>query len=303
MKPISAKLKGVFVPMVTPFDKNENVDEDALRNFVHWLITQGVAGLYPEGGCGEVWKLSLEERLRIIEIVGEEAGGKVLFIPGTGGGSTRETIAITQHAKENGADAVIVWPPYFAGPQYSDDAIVDHFQTVADATHIPIVAYDAPEISGYPLSADLTQRLAEIEEIVGFKDSTGDLDKLADSIHRIGDNVAMIQGWESMFLACLAVGSPAGIMSAANVCGGLLTEIYEDFKRGDTEAAKTKNHKIMQLIFSKPWVEDQFQSMKVCLDMLGVPVGCVRKPWFAKPFSDVQKEELAEALRNLDLIK
>ena len=303
MKQVSATLKGVIVPMVTPFDQNEDVDEDALRGLVRWLIAQGVTGLYPESGCGEVWKLSLEERHRIIEIVGEEANGKTLFIPGTGGGSTRETIALTQHAKENGADAVMIWPPYFAGPQYSDDAIVDHFQTVADATHVPIVAYDATEITGYPLSADLVQRLADIEEIVGFKDSTGNLDKLADELHRVGDTIAMIQGWDSMFLACLAIGSPAGIMSAANVCARLLLEMYEDFMKGHSAAARKKHQKLMGLIFSKAWVLDQFQSMKECLAMLGVPAGRVRKPWFSKPFSDAQKEELAGALRDMGLIE
>ena len=111
MKEMSRRLTGVIVPMVTPFDEKENLDENALRQLTRWLIDRRVTGVYPESGCGEVWKLSLEERLRVIEIVGEEAKGKTLFIPGTGAGSTRETIALTQHAGENGADACVVWPP------------------------------------------------------------------------------------------------------------------------------------------------------------------------------------------------
>lgn len=303
MKEMSERMRGVIVPMVTPFDENEDVDEGAVRELSRWLIARGVTGLYPESGCGEVWKLSFEERLRIIEVVGEEATGKVLFIPGTGGGSTRETIALTQHAKENGADACVVWPPYFAGAQYSDDAIVDHFKTVADATELPIIAYDATEITGYPLSADLVERLAEIDEIVGIKDSTGDLDKFADELHRVAERIAMIQGWDTMFLASLAIGSPAGIMSSANVCPELLLAMGEDVRNGDTKAAREKHDKLISLVCCPTWVEDQFQAMKECLVMLGVPAGRVRKPWFAAPFSDTQKGALAEVLRNMGLIE
>ena len=244
MKGMSDKLRGVIVPMVTPFDENEALDERAMRELSRWLIARGVTGLYPESGCGEVWKLSFQERLRIIEVVGEEAKGKALFIPGTGGGSTRETIALTQHARDNGADACVVWPPYFAGAQYSDDAILHHFKTVA-----------------------------------------------------------MIQGWDTMFLASLAIGAPAGTMSSANVCPELLLAMMDDLGKGQTQTAREKHEKLIALVCSRAWVEDQFQSMKACLAMLGVPAGRVRKPWFALPFSDAQKEELAGALRNMNLIK
>ena len=274
-----------------------------MRQLTRWLIDRRVTGVYPESGCGEVWKLSLEERLRVIEIVGEEAKGKTLFIPGTGAGSTRETIALTQHAGENGADACVVWPPYFAGSAYSDDAIIDHFKTVADAVGMPIVAYDATEITGYPLSADLVERLANIDQIVGVKDSTGDLDKFADELHRAGDRIAMIQGWDTLFLASLAIGAPAGIMSSANVCPELLLAMVEDVKAGRIKAAREKHDKLIALVCSKAWVEDQFQSMKECLKMLGVPVGQVRKPWFAEPFSETKKQDLAAALRNIGLLE
>jgi len=303
MKKMSEKLRGVIVPMVTPFDENEDVDENGVRELSQWLIARGVTGLYPESGCGEVWKLSFEERLRIIEVVGEEARGKALFIPGTGGGSTRETIEVTLHAKDNGADACVVWPPYFAGAQYSDDAIVDHFKTVADATKLPIIAYDATEITGYPLSADLVERLADIDEIVGIKDSTGDLDKFADELHRVGEKIAMIQGWDTMLLACVAIGSPAGIMSSANVCPRFVVDMYDDFQRGDTEAAREKHDKLIALVCCPTWVADQFQAMKECLILQGVPAGRVRKPWFSTPFSDKQIRALAEALRNMGLLE
>ena len=240
MKAMASRLTGVIAPMVTPFDDNEDFDERATRDLTRWLVEQGVQGLYPGSGCGEVWKLSLSERKRLIDVVVEAAEGKVLVLPGTGAGSTREAIHLAQYAKDNGADAAVVWPPYFAGEAYSDDAIFDHFKTVA-----------------------------------------------------------MIQGWETLFLPSLAVGSPAGITSAVNVCPRLMARMYKAVRAGDIQAARDVHAGLISLVCAEPWVTDQFQAMKEGLRMLGVPVGSVRRPWFSAPFTDEQKQELRSRMAAL----
>jgi len=167
---------------------------------------------------------------------------------------------------------------------------------------IPIIVYDAPEITGYPLSVELVARLAEIETIVGIKDSTGDLDKFAQQFQMVSDSIAILQGWDSLFLAALAMGSPGAILSAANVCPRILVELYQDFQKGNFDEAREKHAKVIQLVGSDLWCADQFQSMKVGLNLLGLPGGSVRKPWFSMPFTEDQKHDLREILTKLDLL-
>lgn len=302
MKEASARLKGVIVPMVTPFDACGDVDETALRRLTRWLVARGVHGVYPGSGCGEVWKLTVPERQRLIDTVVAEAGGKAMVMPGTGGGSTEEAILMTRYARDKGCDAVVIWPPYFMGDAYSDAAIFDHFRTIARAVEIPIVVYDSPEITGYPLSPALVVRLAELETVVGIKDSTGSMDKFVREFSQVAESIAVLQGWDTLFLAALAIGSPGAVLSSANVCPELLVGLYEDFHAGDLAAARRKHTQLVSLVSTQPWAADQFQSMKVCLNMRGVDVGAIRKPWFSVPFTAAQNEELRCTLRALELI-
>src|SRR6266542_6015264 len=115
------QLEGIIIPMITPFDGNEDIDEPALKRYVDWLIQEGVHGLYPCSGCGEVWKLTTEEKKRVIEVVVEVADGRVPVLPGTAEGSTRATIELTRFSQRIGADAAVIWPPYFAGTSYADE--------------------------------------------------------------------------------------------------------------------------------------------------------------------------------------
>ncbi len=303
MKDITQQLQGVFVPMITPMDDREDLDEEGVRRFTQWLVDQGVNGIYPASGCGEVWKLSVAEKQSLMDIVIEQAKGKLLVLCGTGAGSTRETIDLTQYAQEKGADAVVIWPPYHMGRAYTEDAIHDHYLTVANAVDIPIVVYDSPEITGYPLSVDLTKRLAEIENVVGLKDSTGDVNKFARTIQAVGDRIAVLQGWDSLLLSSLPLGAPGAVLSAANVCPGLIIDLIQDFQNGDIQAARQRHQQLITFISSGPWQTDQFQAMKEVLNMLGLPGGRIRKPWFSTPFTPAQKEELAGSLRVLGLIE
>ena len=302
MKPFSEKLHGVFVPMITPMDDNQNLDEAGARKFTKWLVEQSVQGVYPCSGCGEVWKLSSAERKTLMDIVIGEAGGKTLVLPGTGAGSTREVIQLNEYAREAGADAVVVWPPYHMGTCYTEDAIFDHYQTIAQAVDIPLVVYDSPEITGYPLSVEETQRLADVDRSVGVKESTGDMHKFARTMSLVGDRIAMLQGWDTLLLGSLILGAPGAVLSSANVCPRHLVDLLEDFEGGNHAAARGKHEQLLAFVGSGPWQLDQFQSMKEILGILGLPGGRIRKPCFSPPFSAQQKDELAASARAMGLL-
>ena len=302
MKSFSGKLRGIFVPMITPMDANEDLDEVGAQAFTNWLVEHGVQGVYPCSGCGEVWKLSVDEKKTLMDIVIGEAAGRTLVLPGTGAGSTREVIQLSAYAREKGADAVVVWPPYHMGACYTEDAVFDHYETIAGAVDIPLVVYDSPEITGYPLSVELTQRLADVERIVGVKESTGDLYKFATTLSRVGDRIAMLQGWDALLLGSLAMGAPGAVLSAANVCPRHLVGLVEDVQRGNLESARRKHEELIAFVTSGPWQLDQFQSMKEALGMLGQPGGPIRRPRFSPPFSRQQKGALAASMRALGLL-
>lgn len=299
---LKARLNGVTVPMITPMSDDEDLCEAGTRQFTRFLIENGVAGVYPASGCGEVWKLSGDERQRMMDIVLDEAEGRALVIPGTGGGSTREAIVMTEYARDRGADAVVVWPPYFMGTAYNDDAIFNHFESIAHAVDVPTIVYDAPEITGYPLSHDLVDRLADIDAVVGIKDSTGDMDGFVRRLERVGERISVLQGWDSLLLASLATGSSGAILSSANVCPRLVVEIVEAFRRGDLVQARTQHAQLMAFISSGPWQSDQFQAMKQLLVMQDIQAGVIRRPWFTQPFSSDQNRELQDSLNALQTL-
>ncbi len=303
MKPLGTRLKGVIVPMVTPMNERGDLHEQGVRDLVGWLSEQGVTGIYPASGCGEVWKLSAAERNKLLDIAIEVAGADVLVLPGTGAGSTREAVALTQAAAQKKADGVVVWPPYHMGDAYTEDAIFDHYLTIVTAAEIPVIIYDSPEITGYPLSIELVARLAELDNIVGIKDSTGNLANFAQLLRLLGDRIAILQGWDNLLLGSLAMGSPGAVLSAANVCPRLLVDLVDDFQRGNVTAAREKHGQLLTFIASGPWQTDQFQAMKELLGMLGLSCGAIRKPWFSLPFSADQKQELADSLKILGLLK
>ena len=300
-KPTSL-LAGVMVPMVTPLDDNDQLNEEGLRIYTEWLIEQRVQALYPCSGCGEFWKLTESERKTVAEIVIQTAAGRVPVLPGSGGGSTREAIFWTQHALDSGADGVVIWPPYFAGPAYSDDAVFDHFHTITQAVDIPIVLYNSPGATGYSLSPMLVARLADIDNIVGLKDSSGDIYRIVRVLSMVDDGFLVYQGWDGLLLPSLAVGALGSVNCTSNVCGRIVVDLIQDFTNGDRANAQRKHMQLLSFVSTPAWQTDELQGIKECLNLLGIPAGKIRRPWFTTPFTAEQKGQLAAALKALGLL-
>lgn len=270
-------LKGVIVPIVTPFDEDEEVDEEVLRKLTDWLIDEGVHGLFPCGSCGEAAKLMTEERKRVVKTVVEQANGRVPILAGTGTPSTKETIELTKFAEDVGADAAVVVQPYYFQP--SEKMLFEHYRIVSESVHIPIIVYSIPQCTGYTLSVELVSRLAEIEGIIALKDSSGDISAFMQMIDTVGDKIDFFQGKDSLFVPSLIIGAKGGVLGIANLYPRYMVEAYEKFAKGQVREAMEMQMKIVPLLY-------KLTSLKDAMNMTGIQAGKKRKPALSLTYSE-----------------
>ena len=290
--------KGIIPAMVTPLDKKEKLNEKALRQLTNYLIQGGVHGLFPVGSQGEFFALEYEEKVRIMEIVAEEARGRVPVYAGTGAITTREAIRLTQAAESMGIDAVSIITPFFLAP--TQDELYDHYAAIAKATKLPILLYNNPgRTGGVKLSPDLVVKLSQIKNIVGIKDSSGDMTVTAEYIRRTDKKFSVLAGRDTMIYCTLCYGGTGSITATGNVCPQLVTEIYEAFKRGDHKKSLEAQYQLAPLrvafdLGSFPVV------IKEALEMIGIAAGPSRAP--VKGLAKEKKEELRKVLKEMKLL-
>jgi 4-hydroxy-tetrahydrodipicolinate synthase len=183
--------RGVIIPMVTPFYESQELYIHGLRRLTNHLIECGVHGLFPFGSTGEFFSLTPEEKIRILDVVVEEAAGRVRVYAGTGDVSTKETIRHTKMAEEHGADGVIVITPFYIVP--SDDELYEHFSAISSSTNLPVICYNNPPRTGVKMSVDVISRLSEIPNFVGIKDSCGDIGQTAQFVESTPSDFAVFQ--------------------------------------------------------------------------------------------------------------
>ncbi|MBW2091531.1 MAG: 4-hydroxy-tetrahydrodipicolinate synthase, partial [Deltaproteobacteria bacterium] len=205
---------GAIVAIVTPFS-NGQVDEDAFRRLINFQIENGTHAIVPCGTTGESATLSHDEHKRVIEFVIKEVDGRVPVIAGTGSNNTTEAIELTRHAKEVGADGALMILPYYNKP--TQEGLYQHFKTVAEAVSLPIIMYNIPSRTGINMLPATVARLAKIENIVGVKESSGDLVQMTQIIEACGDDFDVISGDDPLALPLMAVGGKGVISVASNV--------------------------------------------------------------------------------------
>jgi 4-hydroxy-tetrahydrodipicolinate synthase len=289
-----AEIKGIIPAMVTPLDDQEELDVIALRRLVNFLIEGGVHGLFPIGSQGEFYAFSPDEKRRVWEIVVEETAGRVPVYGGTGDVTTRQVIELNRIAEEAGVDAVSVVTPYFIQP--SEAELYDHFVAIAEATRLPVLLYNNPGRTGVKLSAGLVARLSEHPNIVGIKDSSGDLTLTIEMIRQTGEDFAVLMGRDSLIYAGLQHGIKGAIAATANVVPALVVEIYEAFLEGDMARSLAAQEKLLPLrlafgLGSFPVV------VKDAMNMIGVPVGPARRPLHS--LTGVAREQLRDVLEQV----
>jgi 4-hydroxy-tetrahydrodipicolinate synthase len=287
---------GIIPAMVTPVTEEDALNEAALRKLTDHLINGGVHGVFAIGSQGEFWGFSTEEKQRVWEVVVEQTARRVPVYAGTAAVSTRETVRLTQTAEKCGVDAVSVLTPYFISP--NEDELYDHYKAIAGETNLPIVLYTNPDRTGVAISPRLVERLAQIENIVGIKDSSGDVQLTIQYIERTPDDFAVLMGRDTLIYVGLLIGAKGAIAATGNVVPKLVAQIYDRFIKGDHAGAKAAQEALAPLRLAFAWGTFPVV-IKEALDLIGLEAGPARPP--VGPMSADQRERLRDVLNGMGL--
>lgn len=238
-------IKGVVVPIITPIDENELIDEAKMRDQVDYVIDGGVLGILAFGSNGEFYMLEEDEMERGLNIMLDQAKGRVPVYFGIGAISTKKCICLAQMAKRNGAAGISVLQPMFLKP--NEDELYYHFKAIADSViDLPMLLYNNPGRVGYTLSANLVERLAtDCENIVGMKDTSGDITQTSEFIRRTRHlGFKVFGGKDTLLYASMCHGAVGGVCTAANFMPELITDIYNKYVAGDIEGSLEAQFKL-----------------------------------------------------------
>lgn len=293
------KIKGIIPPIVTPVDADENVDADGLKRVIDHVLNGGVHGIFVLGSNGEFYVLDDENQKRAVEITVEHVKGSVPVYAGAGSISTKGCVRFADMAKGAGADAITVLTPMYISP--SEAEMYNHFKTIADSTTLPVILYNNPGKTTNNISVGLLKRLAEIDNIVGIKNTTLDFSQSLQflQITRDIDTFGVLSGSDYYIYALLAHGAIGAVAGTANVAPAMVVDIYEKFTAGDHAGAIEAQNKLLPL--RNAYNYGSFPvAMKECMNLLGLNVGSTIKP--VVPCTPDQLEALKEILTGLGLI-
>lgn len=290
-----AELKGIVVPIVTPMNEDESINTDELRRQVDRQIEAGIHGIFPFGTNGEGYILNFDEKKLVLQTVIDQVAGRVPVYAGTGCISTKETIEQCKMAMDCGADVLSVITPSFA--KASQHELIVHYETVAAAVpEAPIVLYNIPARTGNALAPETVAELAKIDNIVGAKDSSGDWTNLSAYIELTKDmDFAVLSGNDSLILKALQAGAKGAIAGCANVYPKNMVGIYENFKKGDLEAAQKCQDAVAPLRACFKYGNPN-TVVKTAVNLLSYPVGKCRAPFNYLPEEGIEalKQTLAD---------
>ena len=230
---------GIVVPILTPVDEKEIIDEKKLRDQTEYVIQGGVAGILAFGSNGEFYMVDDDEQMRALKIIVDQAKGRVPVFMGLGKISTRQSVEMAKKAKENGADALSVLQPMFIKP--TEEELFDHFKTIAESvSDLPMLLYNNPGRTGYTLSQNLVERLAhEVDNIVGMKDSSGDMTQTEEFIRRNRDcGFKVLGGKDTLIFGAMCHGAAGCVATTANFVPELVCSIIDKYNAGDFEGSR-----------------------------------------------------------------
>ncbi len=287
---------GSMVAIVTPF-ANGSVDQQALRALVEFHLQNGTDAIIPCGTTGESATLSHAEHDQVVELVVEAVNGRVPVIAGAGSNNTAEAIRLSRHAKEAGADGVLLITPYYNKP--TQEGLFQHFSAIASKVEIPMVVYNVPSRTGTDMLPSTVARLAKIPEIVGIKEATGSMVRATELVTSCGPDFAVISGDDGTFFPMLCVGGKGVISVTANIVPDLMASLYDNFTAGDYAAARGLHHRLLKLIQAM-FIETNPVPVKESLGMMGKVKLELRLPLC--PLSAGSRETLRSVLREYALI-
>lgn len=295
-----SRFEGIFAATLTPFtDDGVVVDEEAIHALVDRLVAAGVAGLVPCGSTGEFPHLTTAERRRVVEVFIGAAAGRVPVIAHTGALTTAETIALSRHAEEAGAAAVMVVPPFYDPPSWRE--LVAHLQAVSDSVGVPLVLYNIPSVTGLQLDPGRIAELARTAGIRYVKDTSGSVKALIEMVERYGDTYTTFNGWDTITLPGFFAGTRASIWGAVNLVPELCVELYT---KAVVEADVPGAHRVWDRLWpildfaeSVPYVP----ALRAGCALRGYRVGPPRRPFLPLAQEDVQRLRAVLADAEVDL--
>ena len=237
--------KGSLVALITPMRPDGSLDEKAYSDFVEWQISEGTHGIVPVGTTGESPTLSHDEHKRVVEIAVKVSHGRIPVIAGAGSNSTAEAIELAQHAKEAGADAILVVTPYYNKP--TQEGMFLHFSAIADSADIPMIIYNIPPRSVVDMSVETMARLAKHKNIIGVKDATANLVRPLHTRRACGDDFCQLSGEDHTALSFNAAGGVGCISVTANVAPRLCSEMQTAWMQGRFADAMAIQNRLVPL--------------------------------------------------------
>jgi len=292
--------KGSNVALVTPF-KNNKLDDDTYIKLIHFHIKNGTNGLVPAGTTGESPTLSHDEHERVIELCIKESNGKLPIFAGTGSNSTEEAISLTSHAEKMGANAALVVTPYYNKP--TQEGLYQHYKAINDKCGIPIIIYNIPGRSVIDMSVDTMARLYELKNIIGVKDATGDLNRVDQSLKKMGKDFIQLTGNDDNALEFNKRGGVGAISVTANIAPKLCSEFQKLSTSTDDKSQLEANRldKILQPVHHSMFVESNPSPVKYAAKLLNLCDDEVRLPLVK--VTEPTKEIIKKALQSAKLIQ
>ncbi len=291
--------KGSNVALVTPF-KNNKLDEENYIKLINFHLNNGTNGLVPAGTTGESPTLSHEEHQKVIQLCIKEAKGKIPVIAGTGSNSTEEAIELTKHAEKAGADGALVVTPYYNKP--TQEGLFQHYKSINDNTSLPIIIYNIPSRCVIDMSVDTMARLFELKNITGVKDATGDLDRLDQTIKKLGTDFIQLTGEDGLAFQFNKRGGVGIISVTANIAPKLCSDMQKYSKsKSDNELKEAERiDQLLQPLHKSLFAESNPAPVKYAAKLLNLCDDAVRLPLVK--VKETTKKQIEEALKTANIL-
>ena len=285
-----SRIQGIFTPNIVPLDERGQINEPELRRYVDWLIDRGVHGLYPNGSTGEFVRFNAEERRRIVEIIADQAGGRVPILAGAAEANTRETIEACEHYHELGVRAVAIVSPFYY--RLSSEGVYAYFKEIADESPIDITLYNIPMFAS-PIEVETVERLAnECPGVVAIKDSSGDVPhmmRMIDAVRPKRDDFSFLTGWEAALMPMLLIGCDGGTNATSGIVPEVTRQLYDLTLGGKMDEARQLQYRLLRLFDAMIYSAEFPEGFRVALNLRGIRTGPGRQPQ-----SSVQQKDLSD---------
>ena len=292
------EIRGIIPPVATPMRPNEDLDLPRFRWFLDHLISEGVHGLFVLGTNSEFYALDEGEKQELIATAVAHVRKRVPVFVGSGAETTREAVRLTKLAEKEGADGVSVITPYFVSPNQQE--IYDHYRRIAESTSLPVLLYNNPaNCGGVKIDIETVGRLAQISNILGIKDSSGDLQNTNECIRAVPQQFSVLQGRDTLIYPSLMFGARGAVPASANVAPAICAEIYNAFARGDHAGAKAAQLRLNPVRLSLA-LSTHPGGVKAALALLGREIGPSRSP--IAPLSAEKQQKMRAMLHEAGLM-